>query len=104
MKTNRKQVYMTFLALTVLSAATSSNSFGADYKGIDLTPSGFVSSCAETIDCYGNIVGYSDDSSCDSHAILWQPIPEPVKFLLLSLSAAILRKIRLKNSKSSGSK
>jgi hypothetical protein len=61
----------------------------------DFLPAGFANSRANGIDGYGNIVGYAYDSSGYSHAILWQPIPEPATLFLLGLgSLALLRKRR----------
>jgi hypothetical protein len=72
---------------------------GTEDSFIDLhqfLPAGFDDSYAWGIDGYGNIVGWAYDSS-SSHAILWQPIPEPATLFLLGLGVAFLRKPKRRN-------
>jgi hypothetical protein len=56
-------------------------------------PAGFIISCAQAIDSYGNIAGYARDNSGNYHAILWQ-VPEPATILLIAFGGLLLRKRR----------
>jgi hypothetical protein len=70
MKANR--FHMAFLAVMLLAAGAASQTWGASYKAIDLTPSGFTQSLA----CWTNgtqQVGYGSGPATgyNAHALLW---------------------------------
>ena len=63
---------------------------GAANNVVDLQqylPSEFIDSRATGIDAEGDIVGYAIDTSGQSHAILWEAVPEPSTFALLTVAA-----------------
>ena len=59
------------------------NGSAASYVDLhQFLPTGFVSSYAEGIDSYGNIVGEAEDSLGNAYAIVWV-VPEPATMVLL---------------------
>jgi hypothetical protein len=66
---------------------------GSPDSAVDLhqyLPGGFTNSRALGIDAQGNIVGRATAASGNSHAILWQVIPEPSTFALFSVAVLAL--------------
>jgi hypothetical protein len=73
MKTNHHKFCMALLAVTVLAAGAASQAWGASYKAIDLTPSGFDGSVANGTNGTQQ-VGFGWGSATGgntTHALLW---------------------------------
>jgi hypothetical protein len=58
-------------------------------------PAGFRSSGATAMDDQGDIVGWANDAGGTSHAIIWEPVPEPATLSLMALGGlALVRRRR----------
>jgi hypothetical protein len=67
---------------------------GTSQSFIDLSqflPNGYGDAYAYGIDSMGNIIGYAE-TIWGSHAIMWEPVPEPATLLLLTFGGLLLRK------------
>ncbi len=58
-------------------------------------PDGYIRSCANDIDEFGNIIGTAMLADGTTHPVVWTVVPEPSTLLLLGIGAAILRKKRV---------
>lgn len=63
-----------------------------------LLPEIYVSSSASDIDEFGNIVGTATLADGTSHAVIWQPIPEPATLLLLAAGVYFMKPQKNRNS------